>query len=115
MRVRVRILGTHARRLCDAVCLKVSSSGGITGLLNEAKRARELGYEVYIASTLDGPLGIAAALHAAAVVRPDRHCGLATLGRFEQTVPAALEPAGGQMRMPAGPGLGDGLLSWYGE
>lgn len=108
-------LGAHARRLCDAVCLKISSSGGITGLLAEAQRARELGYEVYVASTLDGPLGIAAALHAAAVVRPDRHCGLATLGRFEQAVPEALVPAGGQMRMPAGPGLGDGLLRWYGQ
>jgi L-alanine-DL-glutamate epimerase-like enolase superfamily enzyme len=108
-------LGIHARRLCDAVCLKISSSGGITGLLSEAERARELGYEVYVASTLDGPLGIAAALHAAAAIRPDRHCGLATLGRFEPTVPGALVPDGGLMRVPAGPGLGDGLLGWYGE
>ena len=108
------ILGTHARRLCDAVCLKISSSGGITGLLNEARRARELGYEVYVASTLDGPLGIAAALHAAAVVKPDRHCGLATLGRFDRAVPGALMAVGGQMHMPVGPGLGDGLLAWYG-
>ena len=74
-----------------------------------------MGYEPYIASTLDGPLGIAAALHAAAVVKPDRHCGLATLGRFAAPVPEALVPAGGQMHMPAGPGLGDGLLDWYGE
>jgi L-Ala-D/L-Glu epimerase len=107
--------GTYAHRFCDAVCLKIAASGGITGLLEDAKQARESGYEVYIASTLDGPLGIAAALHAAAVVSPDRHCGLATLGRFEKAVPTPLEPAGGQMRMPAGPGLGDGLLGWYGE
>ena len=109
------ILGSHARGLCDAVCLKISSSGGITGLLAESRQARELGYEVYIASTLDGPLGIAAALHAAAVVRPDRHCGLVTLGRFDRPVPQTLGPVGGQMRMPAGPGLGDGLLDWYGQ
>ncbi len=109
------VLGSHAPRLCDAVCLKISGSGGITGLLGEAKRARELGYEVYIASTLDGPLGIAAALHAAAAVRPDRHCGLATLGRFGRPVPETLMPAGGLMRMPAGPGLGDGLIGWYRE
>jgi L-Ala-D/L-Glu epimerase len=109
------ILGTDARRLCDAVCLKISASGGITGLLTEAERARELGYEVYVASTLDGPLGIAAALHAAAAVRPDRHCGLATLGRFEPAIPAELVPNGGVMRPPAGPGLGDGLLAWYSE
>lgn len=106
-------LGTDARRLCTAVCLKISSSGGITGLLAEAGRARELGYEVYIASTLDGPLGIAAALHAAAVVKPDRHCGLATLDRFAR--PNPLATAGGHMRVPAGQGLGDGLVGWYGE
>jgi L-alanine-DL-glutamate epimerase-like enolase superfamily enzyme len=109
------ILGIHARRLCDAVCLKIAASGGITGLIEDAKRARKLGYEVYVASTLDGPLGIAAALHAAAMVRPDRHCGLATLGRFEPAVPVALEPHGGLMSVPAGPGLGDGLVGWYGE
>ena len=108
-------LGTYAHRYCTAVCLKIASSGGITGLLRDAKAARAVGYEVYIASTLDGPLGIAAALHAAAVVGPDRHCGLATLGRFGRAVPETLVPAGGQMRMPAGPGLGDGLLGWYGE
>lgn len=107
--------GLHGRRACDAVCLKIAASGGISGLLEDAKRARELGYEVYIASTLDGPLGIAAALHAAAAVNPDRHCGLATLGRFERPVPEALVPDAGQMRVPAGPGLGDGLLGWYGE
>jgi L-alanine-DL-glutamate epimerase-like enolase superfamily enzyme len=105
------ILGTSARRLCDAVCLKISSSGGITGLVAEARRARELGYEVYIASTLDGPLGIAAALHAAAVVKPDRHCGLATLGRFDR--PNPLPAVGGHMQVPAGPGLGAELAEWY--
>jgi L-alanine-DL-glutamate epimerase-like enolase superfamily enzyme len=109
------ILGIPSRRLCDAVCLKISASGGITGLINDAEKARELGYEVYIASTLDGPLGIAAALHASAVVRPDRHCGLATLGRFAPAVPAGLEAQAGLMSVPAGPGLGDGLLGWYGE
>jgi L-alanine-DL-glutamate epimerase-like enolase superfamily enzyme len=105
--------GTHGRRVCDAVCLKISSSGGITGLLAEAGRARELGYEVYVASTLDGPLGIAAALHAAAMIQPDRCCGLATLGRFDHPVPEALLPAAGHMRVPAGPGLGDNVLDWY--
>jgi L-alanine-DL-glutamate epimerase-like enolase superfamily enzyme len=107
--------GTFAHRFCTAVCLKISSSGGITGLLAETKRARELGYEVYIASTLDGPLGIAAALHAAAAIGPDRHCGLATLGRLAPAVPEELVPEAGLMRVPAGPGLGDGLLGWYGD
>jgi L-Ala-D/L-Glu epimerase len=52
---------------------------GISGLLAAASRARGAGYEIYLASTLNGPLGIAAALHAAAAVRPDRPGGLATL------------------------------------
>ncbi|HET9094075.1 MAG TPA: enolase C-terminal domain-like protein [Solirubrobacteraceae bacterium] len=105
--------GAFTHRCCDAVCLKISSSGGINGLLRDAEAARAVGYEVYLASTLDGPLGIAAALHAAAVLGPDRHCGLATLGRFGRPAPGALVPAGGQLCMPAGPGLGTGLLQWY--
>lgn len=105
--------GSHVRRVCDAVCLKIAASGGITGLLADAARARELGYEVYVASTLDGPLGIAAALHAAAAIRPDRHCGLATLGRFDRPAPEALVPTGGQMRVPTGLGLGAHLAGWY--
>jgi len=74
--------GALDRRVCDAVCLKVARSGGITGMLESARRARASGYEVYLASSLDGPLGIAAALHAAAVIAPDRPSGLATLLQF---------------------------------
>jgi L-alanine-DL-glutamate epimerase-like enolase superfamily enzyme len=103
--------GLPGRRACDAVCLKIAASGGITRLIRDAEAARAVGYEVYIASTLDGPLGIAAALHAAAVVKPDRHCGLATLGRFDRLNP--LPAVGGHMQVPAGPGLGIGLVEWY--
>jgi L-Ala-D/L-Glu epimerase len=106
-------VGALDRRVCRAVCLKIAASGGISGLLDASRRARHAGYEVYLASTLDGPLGIAAALHAAAAVRPDRPCGLATLGRFagrEDPLPARE----GRMRVLAGAGLGDGLLTWYG-
>ena len=74
--------GALERRVCRAVCLKIAACGGITGLLEAARTARAAGYEVYLASTLDGPLGIAAALHAASAIRPDRPCGLATLGLF---------------------------------
>lgn len=105
--------GALERRACAAVCLKLGRWGGISGLLAAARTARAAGYEVYLASTLDGPLGIAAALHAAAVVRPDRPCGLATLGMFERSVPK-LQPRGGTLRPPPGAGLGDGLQEWYG-
>jgi L-Ala-D/L-Glu epimerase / N-acetyl-D-glutamate racemase len=71
-----------------------------------------VGYGVYLASVLDGPLGIAAALHAAAVIDPGRPCGLATLRMFEgrgDPLPAV----GGAVSVPTGPGLGDGLMAWY--
>lgn len=104
--------GALERRVCRAVCLKVARCGGISGLLEAAARARRAGYEVYLASTLDGPLGIAAALHAAAVIGPDRPCGLATLDLFERSVPG-LTVAHGELRAPDGPGLGTDLADWY--
>jgi L-Ala-D/L-Glu epimerase len=105
-------IGALEDRVCQAVCLKVASFGGITAVVDAARQARSAGYEVYLASTLDGPLGIAAALHTAAVVRPDHACGLATLGLFaerEDPLPAR----DGRIGLPDGPGLGDGLISWY--
>jgi L-alanine-DL-glutamate epimerase-like enolase superfamily enzyme len=104
--------GALDRRVCTAVCLKISQAGGITGVVAAARRARQAGYEVYLASTLDGPLGIAAAVHAAAVVRPDRACGLATLSLFD-AAPEAIIPRRGRLSPPAGAGLGDGLAEWY--
>ena len=89
------------------VCLKLSRCGGITGLLAAAETVHAAGGEAYIASTLDGPLGIAGALHAAAVLRPSRPCGLATLDAFaDLRVDPALAVADGFMQVPGGPGLG---------
>ena len=105
--------GALERRACAAVCLKVGRSGGITALIADAHRARAAGYEVYLASALDGALGIAAALHAAAVVRPERFCGLATLAMFaDMTDPLAARV--GMIEPPSGPGLLDRALEWYG-
>ena len=113
--------GALERRWCDAVCLKIARCGGITGVLEQATRARAAGYDVYLASTFDGPLGIAAALHAAAVLEPRRPCGLATLELFEAR-PSRTNGRGdplpvrrGRMALPTGPGLGNGLAAWYGE
>ncbi len=89
----------------DAVCLKIAACGGISGLLTAAARARRAGLQVYLASSLDGPLGIAAALHAAGVVRPDRPCGLATLARFAG-LEDPLPTRDGAIATPSGPGLG---------
>ncbi len=98
--------------VCDAACLKITRCGGISGLLEAARRARAAGYSVYLASTLDGPLGIAAAIHAAPLVRPDHACGLATLSSFEGR-PDPMPPSNGFVSPPGGAGLGEGLLGWY--
>jgi L-Ala-D/L-Glu epimerase len=89
----------------DAVCLKIARSGGISPLLSDAVAVRATGAEVYLASTFDGPLGIAAALHAAAALAPLPPCGLATLALFAD-VEDPLPPREGRITVPAGPGLG---------
>jgi L-alanine-DL-glutamate epimerase-like enolase superfamily enzyme len=105
--------GALDRRVCDAACLKIARCGGISALVEAATRARRAGYRVYLASTLDGPLGIAAALHAAAVIRPELPCGLATLSLFDgRTDP--LPARQGSIAPPESPGLGLELPDWYG-
>lgn len=100
--------GALGAGVADAVCLKISRCGGIAGLLAAAALVRASGAEVYLASTLDGPLGIAAALHAAAALAsrgPLPPCGLATLGLFEG-VENPLPVRAGRIAVPALPGLG---------
>jgi L-alanine-DL-glutamate epimerase-like enolase superfamily enzyme len=92
----------------DAVCLKLARCGGISGLLAAARTARADGCEIYVASTYDGPVGIAAALHACAALAADgplAHCGLATLELFSAP-PAALLASGGEIAVPVSAGLG---------
>jgi L-alanine-DL-glutamate epimerase-like enolase superfamily enzyme len=88
------------------VCLKISRAGGIGALLAKAAFCHAVGEEVYLASTLDGPLGIAAAIHCAAALRISRPCGLATLDRLAGVDAAGLAPVGGVIEVPRAPGLG---------
>jgi L-alanine-DL-glutamate epimerase-like enolase superfamily enzyme len=100
--------GALGAGVADAVCLKISRCGGIGGLIAAATLVRASGAEAYIASTYDGPLGIAAGVHAAAALAsrgPVPHCGLATLGMFEN-IENPLFALGGQITVPAGHGLG---------
>jgi L-alanine-DL-glutamate epimerase-like enolase superfamily enzyme len=112
--VRVAIDETAAEHgalgagVADAVCLKISRCGGIGGLVAAATLVRASGAEVYLASTLDGPLGVAAAVHAAAALAsrgPMPHCGLATLGLFAD-LDDPLPAREGAIAVPTGPGLG---------
>jgi L-alanine-DL-glutamate epimerase-like enolase superfamily enzyme len=104
--------GALEHRICDAICLKIARCGGISGTLDAARRARRTGYALYLASTFDGPLGIAAALHAATAIAPELPCGLATLSLFD--APGDPLPArDGEIEIPGGPGLGPRLPAWY--
>lgn len=95
--------GALASGAADAVCLKIGRCGGISGTLAAAALVRAMGGEVYLASTLDGPLGIAAAVHCAAALRIDLPCGLATLPQLELDDPFVLRE--GRIAVPTGPGL----------
>ncbi|HEX3433068.1 MAG TPA: mandelate racemase/muconate lactonizing enzyme family protein [Solirubrobacteraceae bacterium] len=112
--VRVSIDETAAEHgalgagVADAVCLKISRCGGIGGLIAAATLVRASGAEPYIASTFDGPLGVAAGVHAAAALASRGavpHCGLATLSLFagiENPLPAH----DGRIALPTNAGLG---------
>lgn len=100
--------GALGAGVADAVCLKISRCGGISGLLVAAALVRSSGAEVYVSSTLDGPLGVAAAVHAAAALAsrgPMPHCGLATLSLFEH-LEDPLPARAGRIAVPTAGGLG---------
>ncbi len=100
--------GALTAGVADAVCLKVARCGGISGLLAAATLVRTSGAEVYVSSSFDGPLGVAAGLHAAAALAsrgPIAACGLATLGMFDELVDP-LPPIEGQIAVPRAAGLG---------
>jgi len=103
--VRIAMDETHApgSGAAELVCLKISR-GGISAVLEDARAARKAGSSVYLTSTFDGPLGIAAAVHTAAALRISRPCGLATLGNFADPS-GAPQPRGGSIPVPSVPGL----------
>ncbi|MDX6582266.1 MAG: o-succinylbenzoate synthase [Solirubrobacterales bacterium] len=92
---------------CDLATVKLAKVGGI-GEANGIAQA----LPIYLSSALDGPLGIAAAAHAAQVL-PERGPatgiaqGLATQLLFSSTVASReCSLAGGLLSVPEGPGLG---------
>ncbi len=92
---------------CRFATVKLAKSGGIGGAAGIAKHL-----PVYLSSALDGPLGIAAAAHAAEAVYQDRvdpglaH-GLATQLLFADTYASRqCEVRGGELHLPDAPGLG---------
>ncbi len=99
-----RLPGALDRRACDAVCLKISRCGGITGLLEAAAAGAGRRLRGLPGLDLDGPLGIAAALHAAAALcAPTEPAGWRRwrCSTARRTRCAGL---GGAIAVPAGPG-----------
>lgn len=92
---------------CDAINVKLASSGGFSHARDALRAAEEAGMQAWLSSTLDGPWGIAAALQLAAQERLTLACGLSTLDLFDaslgRTLPA---PSRGLLAVPEGPGLG---------
>jgi L-Ala-D/L-Glu epimerase len=92
---------------CELATAKLAKTGGVGGVAGIAKHL-----PVYLSSALDGPVGIAAAGHAAqAVYRdspdPGLAHGLATQLLFADTVASReCELRGGALELPDGPGLG---------
>ena len=99
--------GALASGAADAVCLKVSRAAASPGCWRRPRSCATTGAEVYLASTLDGPLGIAAgaALRGRAARRAA--CGLATLGALRRPRSGVLAGRPGAIaRARRGPGLG---------
>ena len=67
---------------------------------------RTTGAEVYVASTLDGPLGIAAAVHCAAALSSTSRAGWRRSGSSTGSTPGRSTPVRGAIAVPRGPGLG---------
>jgi o-succinylbenzoate synthase len=97
--------GAWGSGAADAVCLKVAACGGISRLLDAASAARAAGSDVYVSSTYDGPIGIAAGVHAAAALGVTLPCGLATLPLFED-LNDPFPARDGAIALPRAPGLG---------
>ena len=96
-----------AEGACDVVCVKLARSGGVEAARAALTTAQAAGMGGVLASTLDGPWSVAAALRLAAGGPVTAACGLATLGLFDAALADSLAPpAGGSMTAPAGPGLG---------
>ncbi len=92
---------------CDAVTVKVAKAGGV-----DATRKVMESAPVYLSSAIDGPLGIAAAAHLAALLPRKGFAaglaqGLATEHLLAETVAADPQPLqGAELKAPTKPGLG---------
>jgi L-Ala-D/L-Glu epimerase len=91
---------------CDVAAVKVAKVGGLGSALEIAATMPS-----YLSSSLEGPVGITAAAHAAAALRyrggdAGVAHGLATERLFSATVGSGATPCGNELRLDDRPGLG---------
>ena len=90
----------------DVLVLKPMALGGPGRARAAALRARRVGVEPVVTTTIDGSLARAAAVHVAASIPDVGACGLATASWLADDLtdedPAPVE--GGRVRVPSGPG-----------
>lgn len=97
-----------ANGACDGVAIKIAQVGGLTSAARVAGVAAKAGLLTFASSTLDGPIGLAAAVHFAAA-RSDFSLanGLATGALFEESYGSGLpEVVDGVIELSDAPGLG---------
>lgn len=95
-------------RGADVLVVKPTVLGPLRAVRELAVAAIESGLGVVVSSSFDTAIGVAGALHLAASLpgSPRAH-GLATVGLLEDApVEGLAPPHGGEMALPAGPGLG---------
>jgi o-succinylbenzoate synthase len=90
----------------DVLVLKPMALGGPGRARRAALRARKVGVEPVVTTTIDGSLARAAAVHVAASIPDIRACGLATASWLSADLtevdPVPVED--GRIRVPSGPG-----------
>lgn len=102
----------HARRAIDAgaadyLIVKPTVAGGVTVARAIDDLARAAGLATIVTSALEVGPGLAAALHAAAMLPAGGPvCGVATGALFETSLVHGLPPPGPVMPLPHAPGLG---------
>lgn len=91
----------------DTLVLKPMVLGGPLRTIAVAGRARQENVRVYVTSSIEGPLGRMAAVHVAAVLDMGLAHGL-SVGTLVHETPdeLPLQPRGGVIEVPSGPGWG---------
>jgi o-succinylbenzoate synthase len=98
-----RIFATRAVR---RLVMKPARIGGFSAVLRLAEHAGRAGMEAVVTSVVESAVGVAATAQLAAALRGDAVHGLATGSWLRGDVAKPLEIVGGEVLLPAGPGLG---------